>query len=248
MNIFNLSFGKDSMAQLLLAIEQRIPFDRVIYCDIRFVPAVSGEHPVMAEWIPNAVKQLKERFGITVDFVSSKYSFYEYFYSKKKSGKHIGDIYAFPHICGAWCNSRLKVEPINAYGRQFDNITYFVGIASDEPARWERMIKKQTKKVKYRSLLVEQNITENDCFEICRKHGLLSPIYNIPGISRGGCWFCPKQSYANLYHLYTYYPERYKLLSRMEKDSPHTMNSHCSLEELAQRFDSGYVPKRREKR
>lgn len=243
MNIFNLSFGKDSMAQLLLAIEQRIPVDRVMYCDIRFAPGVSGEHPVMAEWIPIAVKQLKERFGITVDFVTSKYSFYEYFYSKKVSGNHKGDIYGFPHICGAWCNSILKVGPIKAYDRQFDNITHFVGIASDEPVRWERMIKKQTEKVKYRSLLVEQNITENDCYEICRKHGLLSPIYSIPGISRGGCWFCPKQSYANLYHLYTNYPERYKLLSRMEKDSPNTMNSHCSLDELAQRFDSGYIPR-----
>ena len=231
------------MAQLLLAIEQRIPVDRVMYCAIRFAPDVSGEHPVMAEWIPNAVKQLHAQFGITVDFISAKYSFYEYFYMKKKSGKHIGDICGFPHICGAWCNSRLKIEPIKSYVRQFDNVTHFVGIAADEPVRWERMNKKQTEKVKYRSLLVEQNITENECYEICRKHGLLSPIYSLSGINRGGCWFCPKQSYANLYHLYTYYPERYNLLLQMENDSPCTMNNHCSLEELAQRFDSGYIPK-----
>ena len=34
MNIFNLSFGKDSMATLILAAEQGIPIDRVMYCDI----------------------------------------------------------------------------------------------------------------------------------------------------------------------------------------------------------------------
>ena len=44
MNIFNLSFGKDSMATLLLAIEQGIPIDRVMYCDIRFSDEISGEH------------------------------------------------------------------------------------------------------------------------------------------------------------------------------------------------------------
>ena len=36
MNISSLSFGKDSMATLLLAIEQGIPIDHVMYCDIRF--------------------------------------------------------------------------------------------------------------------------------------------------------------------------------------------------------------------
>lgn len=38
MNVFNLSFGKDSMALLILAIEQGIRVDRVMYCDIRFAP------------------------------------------------------------------------------------------------------------------------------------------------------------------------------------------------------------------
>ena len=234
MNLFSLSFGKDSMATLILAAEQGIPIDRVMYVDVKFNDEISGEHPLMAEWIPTAERRLHELFGVTVDHAYSGVSFYEQFYKVYKRGSRTGEIYAFPLIYGAWCNSMLKIKPINAYTRQFDNITYFVGIASDEPVRWERMLKKQTEKVKYRSLLVEQNITENDCYEICRKYGLLSPIYNISGISRGGCWFCPKQSYANLYHLYTYYPERYKLLSRMEKDSPRTMNSHCSLEELAQ--------------
>lgn len=245
MNVFDLSFGKDSMAQLILAIELGVPVDRVMYCDVHFNNCISGEHPIMAEWISTAEKRLKELFGISVDHAYSGVSFFEQFYKVKQKGKHVGDIYGFPFIVGAWCNDRLKLQAIKKYEAQFGNneITHFVGIASDEPVRWERMLKKQTGKVKYRSLLVEQNITENDCYEICRKHGLLSPIYSISGISRGGCWFCPKQSYANLYHLYTYYPERYKLLARMEKDSPNTMNSHCSLEELAQRFDSGYIPK-----
>ena len=54
MNVFSLSFGKDSMATLILAAEQGIPIDRVIYCDIQFNDEISGEHPIMAEWIPTA--------------------------------------------------------------------------------------------------------------------------------------------------------------------------------------------------
>lgn len=34
MNIFSLSFGKDSMATLILAAEQGIPIDRVLYFEL----------------------------------------------------------------------------------------------------------------------------------------------------------------------------------------------------------------------
>lgn len=43
MNIFNLSFGKDSMATLILAAEQGVPIDRVMYCDIRFNDEIGAE-------------------------------------------------------------------------------------------------------------------------------------------------------------------------------------------------------------
>lgn len=80
MNIFNLSFGKDSMVTLILAAEQGIQIDRVMYCDIRFSPELSGEHPLMAAWIPTAEQRLKELFGVTVDHTYSGVSFYEQFY------------------------------------------------------------------------------------------------------------------------------------------------------------------------
>ena len=155
-NVFNLSFGKDSMATLILAAEQGIPIDRVMYCDIRFLPELSGEHPLMAEWIPKAEKRLKELFGITVDHAYSGVSFEEQFYKVKQKGNHVGDRYCFPFVTGAWCNDRLKLGAISKYQAQFgnDEITQFVGIAYDEPIRWERMKKKETEKCKYRSLLV----------------------------------------------------------------------------------------------
>ena len=89
MNIFNLSFGKDSMATLILAYEQRIPIDRVMYCDIRFSPEISGEHPLMAAWIQTAEQRLKELFGVTVDHSYSGVSFYEQFYKVKQKGNHV---------------------------------------------------------------------------------------------------------------------------------------------------------------
>ena len=251
MNIFNLSFGKDSMATLLLAIDQGIPIDRVMYCDIRFSDEISGEHPLMAEWIPDAEKQLKRLFGVTVDHAYSGVSFEEQFYKVKQKGNHVGERNGFPFVNGAWCNSRLKLRAISKYQSQFgnDEITQFVGIAYDEPIRWERMKAKETKNRKYRSLLFEQEITEQDAFRICEKYGLLSPMYKTnDGMFRGGCWFCPKQCYADLYSLWKNYPTYFAKLLNMEPFSHNTFKPNCTIEELKNRFANGYIPKRRKKR
>lgn len=251
MNIFNLSFGKDSMATLILAAEQGIPIDRVMYCEIKFNDEISAEHPVMAEWIPTAERILKERFGITVEHAFSR-TYLDWFFKKNQRGNHIGDMHGFPHILSAWCNSRLKIAAINKYLAQFrnQNITQFVGIAYDEPKRWERMKAKETSSHKYRSLLVEQNLTEQDAFRICEKHNCLSPIYKCDdGIYRGGCWFCPKQCNADLYSLWKNYPDYYQKLVELEPYSPHNkFKPDGNLSDYAKRFEAGYVPKRRKKR
>lgn len=251
MNVFNLSFGKDSMATLLLAIEKGIQIDHIMYVDIRFSPEISGEHPLMAEWIPKAEKRLKEKFRVVVEHTYSGISFVEQFYKVKQKGKHIGDAYGFPFTIGAWCNDRLKLKAISKYLEQFGTCltTQFISIAYDEPVRWERMKKKETDKRKYRSLLVENKITEQDAFRICDRYGLLSPMYKTEdGIFRGGCWFCPKQSYADIYNLWKNYPELYAKLLQIEPDSHNTFKDGLTLQELSERFERGYVPKRKKKR
>lgn len=248
MNIFSLSFGKDSMATLILAAEQGIPIDRVMYCDIRFSDEISGEHPLMAEWIPKAEERLEELFGITVDHAYSGTTFAEKFFTVKKKGVHAGDIYGFPFGVGAWCNSRLKLKAISRYIAQFDEATQFVGIAADEPARWAKMVAKQTKKRRYRSLLMEQGITEKQCFEICERYDLLSPLYKTDGIYRGGCWFCPKQCLADLYSLWKNYPAHFMRLVIMEQYSLSSFRPRTTLKELSKRFEDGYIPARRKTR
>lgn len=233
----------------MLAIEQGIPIDRVMYCDIRFNNEISGEHPLMAEWIPTAEKRLKELFGVTVDHAYSGVSFYEQFYKVIQKGKYTGYLYGFPLTLKPWCNDRLKLKAVNKYLSRFEDITQFLGIAYDEPVRWERMKAKETATRKYRSLLVEQNLTEQDAFNVCKKYDLLSPMYGVDGIYRGGCWFCPKQCLADLYSLWKNYPELFDILIEMEKVSINTFKPNgVTLKELAERFENGYIPTRRKKR
>lgn len=250
MNIFSLSFGKDSMANLLFAIEHGVKIDKVMYCDIRFSRTISGEHPVMADWILKADNILYERYGLNVDFAFSL-SYLDQFFKVKQRGNHVGDFYGFPHLCGAWCNSRLKLNAISKYLSQFKghDIVQFVGLAVDEPIRYNRLISKNSSNSSYRSLLFENNLTEQDCFSICEKHGLLSPIYNLDdGIFRGGCWFCPKQCKADLYHLWKYYPDYFNYLIYLEQFSPCSFRPDGNPSDFAHLFSCGYVPCRKKVR
>lgn len=113
--VLSESFGKDSMAMLHEVITRGLPLNYVIHCDIMFDNNTSGEHPLMAEWLPYAEKRIKELYGIDIIHLTAKKNFTEQFYTIKQKGNRIGLLYGFPYTIGAWCNSRLKLDPINKF-------------------------------------------------------------------------------------------------------------------------------------
>lgn len=227
--VASLSFGKDSMAMLIKIKELGLPLDEVIYVDIMFDDDTSGETPEMASFITKAEKILKEKFNIEVTHLRGV-TFKEQFYKIKQRGKHIGDNYGFPYTIGAWCNDRLKMQPIKEYMRkQKDQIIQYVGIAYDEPERYERLNHET-----HIAPLYDLKITEKEAMEICEKYDLLSPIYKTS--FRGGCWFCPKQRLSQLKWLYQEHNDLWNILKDMEKDSFNTFKPNTTLKDLEERF------------
>ena len=227
--VASLSFGKDSMAMLIKIKELGLPLDEVIYVDIMFDDDTSGETPEMASFITKAEKILKEKFNIEVTHLRGV-TFKEQFYKVKQRGKHVGDNYGFPYTIGAWCNDRLKMQPIKEYMRkQTDEVIQYVGIAYDEPERYERLNHET-----HIAPLYDLKITEKEAMEICKKYDLLSPIYKTS--FRGGCWFCPKQRLSQLKWLYQEHNDLWNTLRDMEKDSFNTFRPNTTLKDLEERF------------
>ena len=225
----SLSFGKDSMAMLIKIKELGLPLDEVIYVDIMFDDDTSGETPEMASFITKAEKILKEKFNVEVTHLRGV-TFKEQFYKVKQRGKHVGDNYGFPYTIGAWCNDRLKMQPIKEYmRRQTDEVIQYVGIAYDEPERYERLNHET-----HIAPLYDLKITEKEAMEICEKYDLLSPIYKTS--FRGGCWFCPKQRLSQLKWLYQEHNDLWNTLRDMEKDSFNTFKPNTTLKDLEERF------------
>ena len=207
-HILSLSYGKDSLA-CLGAIEQLgWQLDGIIHAEVWATETIHADPPPMVEFKEKADAIIKDRWGITVEHVSAGKSYEEQFYSKFTKGKRKGQIYGFPMVRGAWCNSRLKIAALNKINK--DSIQY-LGIAADEPNRFHNLTDKK------KSPLVEAGWNEEKCKSWCIENDLLSPIYTTA--ARGGCWFCHNQGVDQLRILRKTYPEYWQLLLKWDKDS-----------------------------
>lgn len=210
------SGGKDSMATILLALEHNEPLDRVVFAEVMFdhEKGISGETPEHIEWIYNTAIPKLESMGVKVDVVRGERD-YKYFFSQVKSGrgKHAGKISGYP-IAGRCCINRdCKMKPVRDYYKQFKedyDIVCYVGIAIDEPTRLTRL--RGTNKV---SLLEKYDYTEEMAYELCKRNGLLSPLYEIG--NRGGCFFCPNAKIREFIHLRKNHPDIWQEMKDLSK-------------------------------
>lgn len=70
--IASCSFGKDSIATILLALEHNEPLDRAVFAEVMFDTErnISGEIPEHIEWIYSTAIPKLEAMGVKVDVVA----------------------------------------------------------------------------------------------------------------------------------------------------------------------------------
>jgi 3'-phosphoadenosine 5'-phosphosulfate sulfotransferase (PAPS reductase)/FAD synthetase len=209
-HIASCSFGKDSLASVLLAIEHNEPLDEAVYCEVMFDKSTSGEIPEHIDFIQNKAIPILEKHGVKTVVLSSDWTYIDHFNFVVTKGDRKGMLRGFP-ICGICSICRdCKLPPIRKYIKQLPQGTIqYVGIAKDEQ---ERLVRLDGKKI---SLLDKYNVTEQQAREICKKHDLLSPIYEFT--DRGGCWFCPNAKEKELRHLYDHHKDLWGMLLQLQK-------------------------------
>ena len=80
-------------------------------------------------------------------------------------------------------NSQCKIRAIKKFWKEIkEPFTQYIGIAIDEHARMERIVKAGNKA----SLLKKYGYTEKMAFDLCEKYGLLSPIYGFRLVTGAG--------------------------------------------------------------
>ena len=208
------SFGKDSLAAILLAKKHGEPLDEAVYCEVMFDKTISGEVPEHRDFIYTKGIPALERMGIKVTVLRGKKTYVDLFTGRITRGPKKGMLRSFP-VCGkCYVQRDCKLRPILRYQKTLppDTVQY-IGIAKDEQ---ERLLRLEGRQV---SLLEKYNCTEQDAKELCRQAGLLSPIYQFT--NRGGCWFCPNAKRKELRHLYDHHPELWARRQGDREVQPH---------------------------
>lgn len=208
--IASCSFGKDSLAMVLMLIEKRYPLDEVIFFN------TGMEFKAIYNVRDRLVPIIKEH-GITYTELEPRkpflYDMLERPIESKQKGKHNG--YGW---CGGTCRwgTTEKLRVIDKYKAGIkDEVYEYVGIAADEAHR--------AKEKHYP--LIDWGITEADCLAYCWNHGWdwvekttatetgYIDLYKI--LDRCSCWCCSNKNRKGLKNIYTFllkYWEKLKFL------------------------------------
>lgn len=133
------SFGKDSLATVLIAIEHGEPLDEAVYCEVMFNDEISGEVPEHRDFIYGVAIPKLAKMGVKTNVIRDKRTYVSSFTRVIKSGPHAGQINAFP-LCGRCCIQRdCKVPPLKKWKREIGGeVVQYVGLAADEQERLMR--------------------------------------------------------------------------------------------------------------
>lgn len=204
--IASVSFGKDSTAMLLLIIKEKLPLDEVMFYDtgVEFDEIYKVRDFIVNNiLIPNNIK-------------------YTELYPKKPFMETMLTKYGW---CGGPCRwgTGEKLRMLDKYDK--GSIQY-VGIAYDEPERYERLLKKENKKAP----LYDYKITEKDALQICYDNGIdFGGLYNY--LTRVSCWCCRNKNLKELESYKKYLPEYFNKLIELEKQIGEPMKKPKYLEE-----------------
>lgn len=231
--IASCSFGKDSLAMILTILAHGLPLDEVIYCEVMYDETTSGEYPEHVAFIyEKAIPILKLCYGLKITVLRDYTNYKACCYHIRTKGKRKGTPIGFPSRIANWCNGYLKMRPIRAYHKsQTDEIHEYVGIAVDEPKRLERLKKTPNTSAP----LADYGITETEAMEICRRHYLLSPLYQTK--ARSGCWFCHNARISELRTLYWQYPTLWAELRKIQIFSENPFTNRASIFDFERRFE-----------
>jgi 3'-phosphoadenosine 5'-phosphosulfate sulfotransferase (PAPS reductase)/FAD synthetase len=179
------SGGKDSTATILLMLELGIPIRQVNHVRMMWDDEIPATLPVMYQFVDECVERFR-KMGLTVNVVKSKKTAVDLctkVYTRSKRKENNGKMYGITAFSREMCIfSAVKTETGKA--QQQKEGYCMLGYAADEAKRLIRLNDRN------QSILASLGVNETECYEICRKEGMLSPHYSS-GIIRDGCWFCP---------------------------------------------------------
>lgn len=217
------SGGKDSTATLILMHEHGVPVRQVTYVRMMYDDVLPATLPVMTDFVDRSIETIRS-WGYEVVVVKSKKTAVEIrdqIYHKSMYQVRNGKKYGITGFSRGKCNmTKTKVDSVKSV--QDKDGYEMIGYAADEATRLHRLGGKK------QSILATLGIYEEDTFDLCRRYGLLSPLYEL-GMERDGCFFCPSCAKREREYLHENHPELIALIYDLieQTDTPIEFMPNC---------------------
>ena len=214
-SVASVSFGKDSLAMLLLLLERKARLDEVIFYN-------SGMEFEAIYHIRDRIRPILEQRGIRFTEVKPEapflYNMLDRPVDSKKNGFHLG--YGW---CGGPCRWGTKLKTDALDGVAPDAEVHYVGIAVDEPKRLAKLGSPKC------SPLAEAGMTEADCLAYCYERGFFWEedgirLYDI--LDRVSCWCCKNKNRKELKNIYQFLPQYWEKLKELQAQIPMPMKPY----------------------
>lgn len=203
--IASCSFGKDSLAMVLLLMEKGYPLDEVVFYD-------TGMEFKAIYKIRDKAAKIFEANGIR--FIELRpqdpflYNMLERPVMSRKKGAHKG--YGWCGGVHRWGTGE-KIRALEKYIAGED--VCYIGIAADEPQRLQGLVYPKC------APLSEWGMSEKDCLEYCYSKGFAweengIELYSI--LDRVSCWCCSNKNRKELKNIYLYLPEYWTRLKELQ--------------------------------
>jgi 3'-phosphoadenosine 5'-phosphosulfate sulfotransferase (PAPS reductase)/FAD synthetase len=192
----HFSCGAASAVSLLLAVKSGVPVDAV-YAD------TGGEHPDNLRFL----RDIEKASGIQINIVRSK-SFLSPLdvWTKRRFIKG-------PH--GAPCTSELKRLPLRDFWTM--DREHVFGFTINEKHRLER-IQENESPMRIRSLLIEDNFSKDDCFQLLYGLGIDLPAMYKLGFNNANCIGCPKGGKGYWNRIRKVFPDQFNQVAVLQRE------------------------------
>ena len=214
--IASCSFGKDSLAMVIMLIKKNYPLDEVVFYDtgMEFDAIYKNEEKL---------KKILNKKGIGYKKITPEKSF-RYLAFEHEHKKSDGTCVKGYGWCGGirrWGTGQKIREVEKYYKKKYgENVTIieYVGIASDELERCEKSRKKRSNAMIIYPL-IEWGMKEKDCLSFCYEHNIKweqngVDLYKI--LDRVSCWCCSNKNQKEIENIINFLPDVWENIKKYE--------------------------------
>lgn len=232
--VASVSFGKDSLAMLLLLIAKKYPLDEVVFYD-------TGKEFQAIYNLRDRIMPLLKQHNIKYAELSPPMSFDYKMFDKPVCKRGTKTIHKYGY---SWCGGTCRwgtTDKLQALEKHCKGAYEYVGLAADETAR----LVKERKGNKLFPL-AEWGLTERDCKRYCyykgynwnelTDNGQYVDLYKI--LKRVSCWCCRNKNLKELRNIHKCFKNTYwQWLKDIQAKLPNEpMKQSGSVFELEERF------------